>query len=146
MYSATERRYLEATDLGRLATASQTGRPHVVPVCFTLLDDTLVTPIDEKPKRVSATELKRVKNIQANPQTVLLADHYTDNWDDLGWVQVRGSAAITMPDETPHKSAIAALRAKYTQYTSHILETRPVITITPDRVQSWGTLNPNPSR
>lgn len=143
MYSDAERQYLNTAPLGHLGTTSSTGLPHVVPVCFTLLDDLIVTPIDEKPQRVNATDLQRVKNINTNPQTIVLADHYTDNWADLGWVQVRGSASITMPDEAPHGDAITGLRSKYTQYESHNLEARPIIMITPERVRSWGTLTPN---
>lgn len=144
MYTPAEREYLDTANLGRLATVTPNGRPHVVPVCFTLVDDQIVTPIDEKPKHVSATDLQRVKNIQTTPQTVLLADHYTDTWEDLGWVQVHGTATITMPEEAPHDEAVTGLRAKYAQYESHTLETRPIITITPDRVQSWGTLTSDP--
>lgn len=140
MYTPAERQYLETATLGRLATVTPTGRPHVVPVCFTLIDDRLVTPLDEKPKRVTATDLQRVKNIHTTPYTVLLADHYTENWNDLGWVQVHGTATITKPEGTLHDEAVTGLRAKYEQYESHNLETRPIITITPDRVQSWGTL------
>lgn len=140
MYSETERRYLDATTLGRLATVTPDGFPHVVPVCFARLDDELVTPIDEKPQRVPATSLKRVKNIQNNPRVVLLADHYTDNWADLGWIQIHGQATITLPNDPPHKESVTGLRAKYTQYESHTLEDRPIITITPKRVRSWGTL------
>jgi hypothetical protein len=37
-------------------------------------------------------------------------------------------------------TAIAALRAKYAQYVSHHLETRPIIRIEIERTTSWGAL------
>lgn len=143
MFSAAERRYIETARVGRLATADADARPHVVPICFTLLDETnaIVTPVDEKPKEVAPTELRRVRDIEANPRVALVVDHYREDWDALGWLQVRGTAALVAPGEADHGIAIDALRTKYDQYGNHALEERPIIRIDPGHVVSWGRLD-----
>jgi PPOX class probable F420-dependent enzyme len=140
MYSGPERRYLEAAPLGRLATADAEGRPHAVPVCFALLGDDLVTPIDEKPKSAPPGELRRSRDVRANPRVALVVDHYCEDWSALGWLQVRGTAGHLEPGEPDHDRAVAALRAKYDQYADHALEERPVIRVRPGSVLSWGSL------
>lgn len=139
--SDAERRYLETARVGRLATADGEGRPHAVPICFALVDGTVVTPLDEKPKDVEATALRRVRDIRANPRVALVVDHYTEEWSGLGWVQVRGTATLVDPGESGHGRAVRALRSAYDQYADHALEERPVIRIEPGHVVSWGELD-----
>lgn len=147
MWQEEERQYLETAQTARLATADAEGRPHVVPICFALVDDHIVTPIDDKPQRVSPDELRRIRDINENPRVALLVDHYTDEWSQLGWVQVRGTATRCAPGEQSHAPGIATLRRKYDQYADHDLENRPLIRISPGSVRSWGSLDhPNHSR
>lgn len=140
MFQAEERRYIETARIGRLATADVDGRPHAVPVCFALVDDHIVTPIDEKPQRVSPDALRRTRDIRENPRVALIVDHYTEDWSQLGWVQVRGTATRCSPIDDSHPPGIGALREKYDQYTQHDLEERPLIRIAPGSVRSWGCL------
>jgi PPOX class probable F420-dependent enzyme len=141
MFEARERRYLETAPLGRLATADGDGRPHVVPVCFALVGDRLATPIDEKPKRVEPSALRRVRDVRENPRVALVVDHYAASWDRLGWVQVRGTAELVDAGGPCHAAAVRALRRKYDQYAAHALEERPVIVVAPGSVRSWGRLD-----
>jgi PPOX class probable F420-dependent enzyme len=140
MFDARERRYLETARVGRLATADADGRPHAVPVCFAFAGDALVTPIDEKPKSVSPTELRRSRDVAVNPRVALVVDHYVEDWSRLGWVQVRGTATHLDPGEPGHSTGVRSLREKYDQYTDHALEERPAIRIAPGSVRSWGVL------
>lgn len=143
MFDPRERAYLEAARVGRLATADDEGRPHVVPVCFAFADDRIVTPIDEKPQTVPAEGLRRSRDIRENSRVALAVDHYTEDWSALGWVQVRGTATHLSPGEPGHAGAVAALRGKYVQYADHALEERPVVRIDPGSVRSWGELEGN---
>jgi PPOX class probable F420-dependent enzyme len=117
-----------------------------VPVCFALVgldgagDPAVVTPVDEKPKEAGPRELRRVRDVSANPRVALTADRYAEDWDELAWVQVRGTAAAVAPGEAGHADAVGALRAKYDQYADHALEDRPLIRIEPGSVRSWGSL------
>ena len=140
MFRDRERRYLENARVGRLATADGDGRPHVVPVCFAVANDRIVTPIDEKPQRVAPDELRRSRDIAENPRVALVVDHYTEDWDRLGWVQVRGTAALRTPTDDCHSIGVAALERKYDQYADHELDERPLVRIDPGSVRSWGRL------
>jgi PPOX class probable F420-dependent enzyme len=132
----SERLFLETARVGHLATVDRLGRPHVVPVCYALLDGALYTPLDEKPKRSDPGELRRVRNIAANPAVCLTVDRYDEDWARLAWLQVRGRAGLV---EAPaeRERAIAALRARYPQYKSMALESRPLIRIDPTRLVAW---------
>lgn len=138
----TERRYVAAARVGRLATADGEGRPHVVPVCFALHGGDVVTALDEKPKDAGPRELRRVRDVAANPRVALVVDHYLEDWERLGWVQVRGRARLVEPGEDGHAGAVAALRAKYDQYEAHAIDERPLLAVEPGHAVSWGELDP----
>ena len=108
------RRRLAAARVARLGTVTDDGRPHVVPCCFALVDDTVVTAVDTKPK--STLALRRLANVRAQPHASLLVDHYDDgDWSLLWWVRVDGSARVL--DDGPERDrAVAALVARYAQY------------------------------
>jgi PPOX class probable F420-dependent enzyme len=109
--------------IGRLGTVTVDGRPHLVPVCFALLDDVVYTAVDAKAK--STLELRRLKNIAANPATCMLVDHYDEIWTSLWWVRLDGSARVV--GSTPEaERATNALTAKYHQYGT-VAITGPVI-------------------
>jgi PPOX class probable F420-dependent enzyme len=112
-----------------------------VPVCFALSEDggSLYITIDEKPKD-TARPLKRIRNIQANPQVALVADHYTEDWTQLAWVMVRGRAAVLEPAPGEHAAAQALLRTKYPQYRQMALDDLPVIAVRIERLTWWGRL------
>ena len=68
--SESVRAFLNSQPIGHLATADAQGAPHVVPVCFALINDEVFIAIDEKPK--STMRLKRLRNIEQNPQAALI--------------------------------------------------------------------------
>lgn len=101
-----------AARVARLATVDGAGTPHLVPVTFATVDNTVVLAVDHKPK--VSTDLKRLRNIRANPAVSLLVDHYDDDWTQLWWVRADGTAALH--DAAGFPSAVHALAAKYPQY------------------------------
>jgi PPOX class probable F420-dependent enzyme len=115
--------------VGRLATVTAAGRPHVVPVCFALTGGRIVTAVDAKPK--TTTALARLDNVRATGGASLLVDHYEEDWSRLWWVRVDGAAEVIESD-----AAIDALAAKYEQYRS-ARPAGPVIAIAPERWRSW---------
>jgi PPOX class probable F420-dependent enzyme len=121
---------LAAARVGRLATVSAAGRPHVVPVCFALHDGRIVTAVDAKPKTTRA--LARLDNVRATGRASLLVDHYEEDWSALWWVRVDGSAEVVVDDD----AAIDALAGKYPQYRA-ARPAGPVIAIAPERWRSW---------
>jgi coenzyme F420-0:L-glutamate ligase / coenzyme F420-1:gamma-L-glutamate ligase len=139
--SPEETSFLVRQRVARLATASGSGEPHVVPVCFTYDGCLIHIALDEKPKDVPATRLKRVRNILENSNVALVADRYSEDWDLLAYVLVRGRAGLVEPDTEKHVAAVRLLRGKYHQYEKMALEENPVISIRPERVASWGALD-----
>jgi PPOX class probable F420-dependent enzyme len=139
MMQESEREFLMAQRVGRLATADARGNPHVVPVCFAISGDTLYVTIDEKPKRASARPLKRLRNLMENPSAAFVVDRYDEDWTRLGWVMVRGPTDI-LSDGPEHDRAQALLRERYPQYRAMQLKELPVIALRIERVTGWGNL------
>jgi PPOX class probable F420-dependent enzyme len=98
--------------VARLATADAAGRPHVVPIVFAVVGDTIYSAVDTKPK--SGAPLRRLANIRANPAVSVLVDHYTDDWSQLWWARADGTATVIDAAHAP--DALAALAARYPQY------------------------------
>jgi PPOX class probable F420-dependent enzyme len=122
--------------VARLATVAPDGRPHVVPICFAVEDDTLYTAIDEKPKRTRA--LQRLRNIEANPRVEVLVDHYEEDWSRLWWVRLRGTARVVERDER----ALDLLMTKYEQYRS-APPNGPTIEIKVEQRAEWSAKPPD---
>ena len=99
--------------VGRLATVSGPGRPHVVPVCFALLGEVVYTAVDHKPKKTS--RLRRITNLEATGSACLLVDAYEEDWSNLWWVRLDGRGRV-VADGAEVERAIGALVAKYPQY------------------------------
>lgn len=137
--SAGQRRFVESMRVGRLATADASGAPHVVPVCYALLDDNLYVTIDEKPKRTGVRAMKRLRNIGENPRIAVVVDRYDDDWSRLAWVMLRGRAEILDAGDE-HDRAQTALRERYPQYRAMRIEPLPVIALRIGRVNAWGAL------
>ena len=138
---AAARRFIARRRVAHLATADAAGRPQVVPVCFALSVAAVYIAIDEKPKRVAAARLKRLRNIAENPEVAIVFDRYEEDWRRLGWVMLRGRAEILEPGGGEHAAALALLRARYPQYAAMDLGSMPVIAIriaAPAR--HWGRL------
>ncbi len=139
MLAERERAFLLGERVARLASADARGVPHVVPVCFALAGETVYITIDEKPKLTPGRPLKRLRNLVENPAVALVADHYEEDWQRLGWVMLRGRADILYEGEE-HDRAQALLRTRYPQYREMSLAALPVIAIRIARVASWGEL------
>lgn len=83
--------------------------------------------------------MKRLRNIESNPHVALVVDRYEEDWSQLAWVMLRGSAEILASGDE-HDRAQALLRARYPQYREMRLATFPVIAVRLDRVTSWGAV------
>ena len=118
-----------AERVGRLATVTALGRPHIVPVCFVLHEGRVFTAVDAKPK--ATTALARLENVRATARASLLVDHYEEDWSSLWWVRVDGVAEVMESER-----AIDALAAEYEQYRT-ARPAGPVIAISPDSWRSW---------
>lgn len=137
MVTPDERARVEAARVARLATVRPDGTPHVVAVTFALDGDTVVTAVDDKPKRTHA--LQRLRNLEAQPAASLLVDHYDEDWSTLWWVRLDGVAEVVR-DEPRRTDALTPLVAKYSQY-ADAPPRGPVIVVTVRSATSWTAAN-----
>ncbi|HEX3431221.1 MAG TPA: TIGR03668 family PPOX class F420-dependent oxidoreductase [Rhizomicrobium sp.] len=136
IFPAPERAFLTRQRIGHLATADRSGVPSVVPVCFAVADDALYTALDEKPKRTR--RVRRLQNIEKNPELAFVADYYDEDWSALGWVMIRGRGDI-LESGAEFETACDLLKRRYAQYAKMTLS--PVIAIRLLEVRSWGNLD-----
>lgn len=134
MVQAWTRERFAAAPVGRLATITADGRPHLVPVVFTLVGDTVWTAVDSKPKATRA--LRRLANIATHPRVCVLVDHYDDDWSQLWWVRADGDADVVPVGGETGARGLSSLVAKYPQYRAQV-PTGPLIRITIHTWRSW---------
>lgn len=113
LVDAALRSLLAGARIGRLATVTGNGLPHVIPVCFALAGDLIYSAVDHKPK--STQDLKRLANIRANPAAELVVDHYEEDWSQLWWVRATGNA-VEVVEPAERAAGLDLLVAKYAQY------------------------------
>jgi PPOX class probable F420-dependent enzyme len=135
LLSDAEAAFVNERRVAHLATSDDDASLHVIPICFVYLGGSFYSAIDEKPK--SGTELRRLRNIRANPRASLIFDSYDEDWTKLAWVLVRGAASI-LHEGPEHDAAVAALREKYPQYKTMEFAGKPVVRVEPQRVSTWG--------
>jgi len=127
------RRRVSSARVGRLATVRTDGTPHLVPICFAVVGDTVVSGVDDKPKKT--VKLQRLANVRANPAVSLLVDHYDEEWSRVWWVRVDGRARVV--EGGPERdAAVTALRAKYEQY-ERVAIGGAALVIDADRWSGW---------
>jgi PPOX class probable F420-dependent enzyme len=110
--------------VARLATVDAKCTPHLVPVVFAFdkSNDCYFIPIDEKTKRSRPENLKRVRNIQANPNVALLIDEYNEDWRKLYFIMIQGKGLILGGKKLEQNEMLLSEKAhkllshKYPQY------------------------------
>ena len=124
-----------AARVARLATVGADGRPHLVPIVFAVVADTVYTAVDDvKPK--ATQRLRRLRNIAENPAVALLADHYDDDWSALWWVRADGTARLVDPVEPEAERARDLLAERYPQYRA-APPPGPVVAVAVERWTGW---------
>jgi PPOX class probable F420-dependent enzyme len=123
---------LETARVGRLGLLDLEGAPRVLPVTFALAEGRIWSAIDRKPKR--SAEPARLRFLRRDSRAALTVDRYSDEWDELAWVQVLGRISIVEVAEGG--PSLEALSAKYEQYR---VETPPgpLLALEPQRYLWW---------
>jgi PPOX class probable F420-dependent enzyme len=104
-----------------------------VPISFVLMAGEIFFAVDHKPKRT--TDLQRLRNIAANPNVAVLADHYEEDWGRIWWVRIDGRARVLDAGDVAER-AVEALSARYQQYRRE-RPSGPVVSIHIDRLSGW---------
>ena len=134
--------FILSRPLARLSTVTPAGLPHSIPICFALSGlDTIYTPIDSKPKTSSRKPLARITNIINNDEVVVLFDRYSEDWNKLGYVMVKGKASIVQNDHE-NLVAVALLKQRYIQYREqyYLPEDPTIIGVKVYDYISWGNV------
>jgi PPOX class probable F420-dependent enzyme len=132
--------------VARLATVDSECKPYLIPVVFVFDNDRYFIAIDEKTKRAKPEKLKRVKNIQQNPNVTLLIDEYHEDWRKLYFIMIQGKASIIGGKELEQNELVLLEKAhkllcdKYHQY-EKIGIGEYVIMIIPQKVTTWKNMN-----
>jgi PPOX class probable F420-dependent enzyme len=133
METAELRRRFASSSVARLSTVRPDGGPHVVPIVFAVVDDTVFSAVDAKPKR--STDLQRLANVRADPRCALLVDHYEDDWRRLWWVRADGTADVVVAPPAGHPG-IQALVQRFPQYRDEP-PSGPLLVVTVQRWTGW---------
>jgi PPOX class probable F420-dependent enzyme len=130
--------FIERARVARLATIDSEFKPHLVPVVFVFDGNHFFIPVDEKRKTAKPEKLKRIRNIQDNPNVTLLIDEYSEDWTKLAFVMIQGKASVATKEEgnIQVREAYKKLMTKYLQY-QKVRVGGMCIIITPKKVASW---------
>ena len=135
---------LNNSKIARLATVDpENNQPYLVPVVFVFNGNNIFIPIDGKPKQtINLNQLKRVKNIQKNPNISFLIDTYDDeDWNNLSYLIIQGKARIVVNRlkdiDTTIKTAHYLLSEKYLQYKKLVGMGDSCIVIDIQKVIKW---------
>jgi PPOX class probable F420-dependent enzyme len=118
--------------VARLGLLDLEGAPRVLPVTFAVADGRLWSAIDRKPKR--SEEPARLRFLRSDPRAALTVDRYSDDWEELAWVQVLGRVSIMQIGEG--RAGLEALSAKYEVYREEA-PPGPLLALQPERYLWW---------
>lgn len=139
------KKFIEKARVARLATVDiKSSKPYLVPVVFVFDGKCFYIPIDKKKKTtIKPEKLKRVANINENPNVALLIDEYNEDWTKLTFVMIQGKASIVYRQWQGRKEedaqlydAYKKLIVKYPQYRTTGLDEMCIV-IEPMKVTSW---------
>jgi PPOX class probable F420-dependent enzyme len=123
---------LETARVARLGLLDEEGAPRVLPVTFAVAEGRIWSAIDQKPKR--AQEPARLRFLRRDARAALTVDRYSDDWDQLAWVQVLGTVEIL--EVAAGGAGLAALTEKYEQYREEA-PPGPLLALQPERYLWW---------
>src|SRR4029453_11029885 len=83
---------LETARVGRLGLLDEERAPRVLPVTYAVAEGRIWSAVDRKPKR--SGEPARLRFVRGDPRAALTVDRYSDDWEQLAWVQVLGTVSI----------------------------------------------------
>lgn len=123
---------LETERVGRLGLLDLHGGPRVQPVTYAIAEGRIWTAIDRKPKRSGGPA--RLRFLRRDPRAALTVDRYSDDWEELAWVQVLGQVSIV--EVADGAAGLAALSAKYEPYRAEA-PPGPLLLLEPQRYLWW---------
>jgi nitroimidazol reductase NimA-like FMN-containing flavoprotein (pyridoxamine 5'-phosphate oxidase superfamily) len=93
--------------IAHLATVTEAGEPHVVPISPVLDEDRIVFASD--------TETQKARNLRGDPNVAICFDEYTEAWPELKQLVVFGRALV-IPSGPEFTRDRGLLYEKFQQY------------------------------
>ena len=121
----TIRSFIAQAPVCRLATASSSGEPHVVPLC-PVFDGGGTLYVDV------GIRSRNAANVAANPAVEVVLDQYDSDWSSLKGVLLSCRAELASVEEQEH--AWGMIRRKYPQYKD--IQWKPRLTLAL-RIRTW---------
>jgi PPOX class probable F420-dependent enzyme len=109
----------------------------VLPVTFAVAEGRIWSAIDRKRKKTG--EPARLRFLRRDPRAALTVDRYSDDWEELAWVQVLGRVEIV--DVGDGETGVEALRRKYEPYREEE-PPGPLLALEPERYLRWRAADP----
>ena len=109
----------------------------MLPVTFAVAEGRIWSAIDQKPKR--SGEPARLRFLRRDPRAALTVDRYSDEWDELAWVQVTGRVEIVKAADGA--AGMEALSEKYEPYREEA-PPGPLLVLQPERYLTWRAADP----
>jgi len=116
----------------RVATVSEEGMPHLVPVCHVVDDGKIYF--------ASGNDGRKALNLAENPRVAVTVDLYSEDWTHIKGVMVQGRARL-IARGTAFRRIRALLYRKYPQYAREAAldpSDSMVVEVVPTRVFAWG--------
>ena len=97
---------------------------------------------------VARTEVERraqagLADVRRDPRAAVLVDHYAEDWTQLWWVRIDGTAVVHEAGELADR-ARTALASKYPPYAAAAPTGGAVLVLTPNRWAGWQGSAPPP--
>jgi len=125
--SRRELNYLKSHELGRLATSSGEGMPHVVPIIYALDGSSPVIAVDYG--------TKKLKNLRENQSAALLVDEYDPN----SGILLQGRAEV-LERGKEYLRLLKILFDRFEYYRNNPWKEgeSPIVKLVPEHCASWG--------
>lgn len=125
--------YLQRCRVADLATVGADGAPHLVPLCYAFTRDASFITITNGEERTHRS-LKRVCNVEENPQVAVVVDHHREEWERLAYVLVHRQAEVLRGGGQEHQEDAPLLMDRYAQIAEWPLIEWSVLAIRVERV------------
>jgi len=80
------KKFLEERRILRIATVDKNGSPRLAPFCYWTQDNLVYI--------LTRPETKTVRNLRKNPEAAILVDYYDEDWSQLKFCMIKGTATL----------------------------------------------------
>jgi len=130
-FSPKQVEFLNKQTVGRVATISQRGELHVVPICYVFDDGNIYFATDYG--------AKKARNLRENRKVSIIIDQYFEDWSKLKGILIQGEAEL-LETGSEFEKIRYLLHKKHPQYAEMPIKEGEclIVRIKPSSVSRWG--------